>query len=99
VRATENIPLVLVGNKFDLQHLRKVTLEEGQALAQQFGCPFFETSAALRHFVDDVFHTLVREIRAGHNSRGAVAKHSTTTWRRIRSILSVVFKRKQHYPS
>ena len=27
------------------------------------GCPFIETSAAHRSHVDDVFHTLVREIR------------------------------------
>ena len=32
-------------------------------MAQQWGCPFFETSAALRHFVDDTFHGIVREIR------------------------------------
>lgn len=29
----------------------------------QFGCPFYETSAALRCNVDEVFYTLVREIR------------------------------------
>ncbi|XP_070541721.1 GTP-binding protein Rit1-like [Ptychodera flava] len=63
VRKTDDIPVVLVGNKYDLEHLRKVSKEEGEALAREFGCPFFETSAALRHFVDDVFHTLVREIR------------------------------------
>ncbi|XP_783565.2 GTP-binding protein Rit1 [Strongylocentrotus purpuratus] len=63
VRNTEDIPIVLVGNKYDLEHLRVVQPEEGHALAREFNCPFFETSAALRHFVDDVFHTLVREIR------------------------------------
>ncbi|RZC40411.1 GTP-binding protein Rit1, partial [Asbolus verrucosus] len=63
VRASEDTPLVLVGNKFDLQLQRKVTTEEGRTLARQFACPFYETSAALRTFVDDAFHTLVREIR------------------------------------
>ncbi|GJQ78506.1 putative GTP binding protein [Trypoxylus dichotomus] len=63
VRASEDTPLVLVGNKFDLQMQRKVTTEEGKSLARQFGCPFYETSAALRTYVDDAFHTLVREIR------------------------------------
>ncbi|XP_026572105.1 GTP-binding protein Rit1 [Pseudonaja textilis] len=41
----------------------KVSKDEGSALAQEFGCPFFETSAAFRYYIDDVFHTLVREIR------------------------------------
>lgn len=63
VRLTEDIPLVLVANKLDLQSQRKVTTEEGKALAMQFGCPFYETSAAIRCNVDEVFYTLVREIR------------------------------------
>ena len=32
----------------------------------QFGCSFYETSAAHRQHVDDVFHTLVRDIRQTH---------------------------------
>ena len=32
-------------------------------MARKLGCPFFETSAALRHYVDDAFHGMVREIR------------------------------------
>lgn len=32
-------------------------------MARKLGCPFFETSAALRHYVDDSFHGMVREIR------------------------------------
>jgi small GTP-binding protein len=63
VRLTEDIPLVLVANKLDLQSQRKVSTEEGKALAMQFGCHFYETSAALRCNVDEVFYTLVREIR------------------------------------
>lgn len=63
VRLTEDIPLVLVANKLDLQSQRCVSIEEGKALAMQFGCPFYETSAALRCNVDEVFYALVREIR------------------------------------
>lgn len=108
VRAGEDIPLVLVGNKFDLQPQRKVSLEEGKALARQFGCPFYETSAALRHYVDEAFHTLVREIRLKErqkmNTNGAncvdgkhhpSGKHSR--WWRLRSIFTLVFKRKRQH--
>ena len=42
---------------------RQVLHEEGTALANKFGCPYIETSAAHRKHVDDVFHTLVREIK------------------------------------
>lgn len=41
----------------------QVTTEEGRTLASQLGCPFYETSAALRHFIDEAFHALIREIR------------------------------------
>ena len=44
-------------------HQRQVSHEEGQALANKFGCPYIETSAAHRRHVDDVFHTLVGEIK------------------------------------
>lgn len=63
VRNQEDIPVVLVGNKCDLEAERKVSTEEGQALASKWDCPFHETSAALRHFVDDTFHSVVRQIR------------------------------------
>ena len=64
VRASEDVPVILVANKVDLeQTMRMVEKGEGEALAEKFGCPFYETSAAHRRHVDDVFHTLVREIR------------------------------------
>ena len=64
VRASEDVPIILVANKVDLeQTMRMVDSSEGEALAEKFGCPFYETSAAHRRHVDDVFHTLVREIR------------------------------------
>ena len=47
---------------------RRVSPEEGQTLANKFGCRFVETSAAHRRHVDDVFHTLIREIRKQHVS-------------------------------
>ena len=55
---------MLVANKVDLEQTnRAVDVREGEALAEKFNCPFYETSAAHRRHVDDVFHTLVREIR------------------------------------
>ena len=66
VRAAENVPVILVGNKVDLEASgqRRVSPEEGADLANKFGCKFLETSAAHRRHVDEVFHTLVRDIRS-----------------------------------
>ena len=64
VRASEDVPVILVANKVDLEQTnRAVDVREGEALADKFNCPFYETSAAHRRHVDDVFHSLVREIR------------------------------------
>ncbi|XP_038258821.1 GTP-binding protein Rit2 [Dermochelys coriacea] len=68
VRHTYDIPLVLVGNKIDLEEFRQVSTEEGMSLAREYSCSFFETSAALRVYIDDVFHGLVREIRRKESS-------------------------------
>ncbi|KAL0491760.1 GTP-binding protein Rit [Acrasis kona] len=60
-----NIPIVLVGNKVDLESDRRmVTKEEGEEQAKKFGesCRFFETSAKLRINVDRIFEELVRLI-------------------------------------
>ena len=63
VRNYDNVPVILVGNKSDLEKRRKVSTREGEAMAKAFGCTFYETSAALRHNVDQIYHNIVRCIR------------------------------------
>jgi GTPase KRas len=63
VKDKDYFPIILVGNKCDLENERAVSREEGQALARQFNCRFIETSAKSRVNVDNAFHDLVREIR------------------------------------
>ncbi|KAL7863209.1 hypothetical protein SRHO_G00121930 [Serrasalmus rhombeus] len=45
VKRFEKVPLILVGNKVDLESEREVAGSDGRALAQEWGCPFIETSA------------------------------------------------------
>ena len=63
VKDKDNFPMIMVGNKCDLESERQVSSEEGYRLAQSFGCPFIETSAKARTNVDKSFYDLVREIR------------------------------------
>lgn len=60
----DKVPMVLVGNKCDLEDEREVTIEEGKALAEEWGCPFMEVSAKNKIKNDDCFFDVVREIRA-----------------------------------
>jgi len=63
VKDKDRVPMVLVGNKCDLENERQVTTGEGQDLAKSYGCPFFESSAKTRINVEESFYQLVREIR------------------------------------
>ncbi|EGC38794.1 hypothetical protein DICPUDRAFT_91367 [Dictyostelium purpureum] len=63
VKDKDRVPLILVGNKCDLDHERQVSVNEGQELAKSFNCPFMETSAKSRINVEESFYSLVREIR------------------------------------
>lgn len=55
-----NIPLVLVGNKIDLEDERVVGKHQGESLARSFACTFLETSAKLQINVNEVTNFLVR---------------------------------------
>ncbi|KAI9836657.1 MAG: Ras GTPase [Sarea resinae] len=67
VKDKDYFPIIVVGNKCDLESERQVSTQEfiaeGQDLARQFGCAFIETSAKSRIHVDESFYNLVREIR------------------------------------
>ena len=67
----------------------KVSKEEGLSLAREFSCPFFETSAAYRYYIDDVFHALVREIRKKEKelvlAMEKKSKPKSSVWRRLKS--------------
>lgn len=57
-----NPPIVLVGNKSDLQDQRKVSIEEGRNLAKKYNYCFYETSAKDNINIDEVFNYLGTEI-------------------------------------
>ena len=49
-----DIPMVLVGNKNDLEDERVVGKQNGEALARSFACTFLEASAKLQVNVNEV---------------------------------------------
>jgi len=64
VKDSSTYPMVLIGNKCDLEDLRKVSTADGAELAKKFGCKFFETSAKTRLNIEESFEQLVRDIKA-----------------------------------
>ncbi|MFH4979816.1 hypothetical protein AB6A40_006525 [Gnathostoma spinigerum] len=62
VKDSDEVPMVLVGNKCDLAQ-RAVESRGVAEASRAYGIPYVETSAKTRTKVDDAFYTLVREIR------------------------------------
>ncbi|KFD49381.1 hypothetical protein M514_09744 [Trichuris suis] len=54
VKDTDEVPMILVGNKCDLEDERVVGKDQGQNLARQFNCAFLETSAKAKVNVNEV---------------------------------------------
>ncbi|KAJ5075728.1 ras gtpase-related [Anaeramoeba ignava] len=63
VKDTEDIPIVIAGNKADLQNQRVVSHDEAKAFGDSIHGPYFETSAKTNTNVDEAFFQLVREVR------------------------------------
>jgi len=64
-----HIPVVLVGNKQDLQHIeREVPATEGKQLADAWKGIFLETSAREHRQVEDIFGKIIFEIEKVHGN-------------------------------
>ncbi|MEQ2169498.1 hypothetical protein GOODEAATRI_025749 [Goodea atripinnis] len=75
-RQSENIPIILVGNKSDLVRSREVSVEV------VFDCKFIETSASLHHNVHALFEGIVRQIRLRKDSKEENARRMANCRRR-----------------
>jgi len=65
VKETENndVPIVIVGTKCDLEDQRQVLTQEGKELSERWKCLFFETSAKENINMETVFVEIVRVLR------------------------------------
>lgn len=63
IKDSENVPMVLIGNKCDLEEDRVISIDDGMNVSQQWGLvPFYETSAMYKTNVDDAFVDVVRQV-------------------------------------
>lgn len=59
----KEVPIVIIGNKGDMVHLRQVSSEEGEILAKDYECNFCEVAAADQvNEVAEAFYDLCREV-------------------------------------
>lgn len=62
IKEDNNVPMVLIGNKSDLEDDRAVPRPRAFAISREWNVPYFETSARRRANVDEAFVDLCRQI-------------------------------------
>lgn len=63
IKDSDSVPMVLIGNKCDLDEDRVLSIDDGIRVSQQWGLvPFYETSAMFKTNVDEAFVDVVRQI-------------------------------------
>lgn len=62
IKDDENVPIVICGNKADLEDQRSVPRTKGFQISQRWGAPYYEASARTRTNVDEVFIDLCRQM-------------------------------------
>ncbi|KAL5604783.1 hypothetical protein BROUX41_001876 [Berkeleyomyces rouxiae] len=62
IKDDETVPIVIVGNKSDLEDQREVSRARAFAISQEWGSPYYEASARTRTNVDEVFIDLCRQM-------------------------------------
>lgn len=77
--ADSNIVLMMAGNKSDLNHLRAVAEQDGQALAEKEGLSFLETSALEASNIERAFQTVLTEIYHIMNKKALAAEAAAAT--------------------
>ncbi|CAF1549663.1 unnamed protein product [Rotaria sp. Silwood1] len=62
--SSNELVIILLGNKLDLERTRVIPKSEGESVAAKFSCAFCETTAADDYeYVQQLFHRTVREVR------------------------------------
>ncbi|KAH6628548.1 P-loop containing nucleoside triphosphate hydrolase protein [Chaetomium tenue] len=62
IKDDEDIPIVIVGNKADLEDQRAVDRAKAFSLSQRWSAPYYEASARTRTNVDEAFIDLCRQM-------------------------------------
>lgn len=77
--ADSNIVIMMAGNKSDLNHLRAVSTDDAQGLAEREGLSFLETSALEAFNVEKAFQTILFDIYQIMSKKALAAQEAAST--------------------
>lgn len=78
VKDAETVPMVLTGNKCDLEDDRIVEKEQGESKAKEWSCSFMECSAKTRYNIDEIFDDVVGQINLAEPEKPKKKKKGCT---------------------
>lgn len=84
--AAKDVPIVLVGNKCDLDDEREIPRDEGAAYARRIGAQFLETSACTGVNVPAIFETVIRLVVAAREREANAQDANTADKRKARGL-------------
>ncbi|KAL1131892.1 hypothetical protein AAG570_011503 [Ranatra chinensis] len=87
VKDRDEFPMLMVGNKSDLEHQRIISAAEAHNVSGELRIPYIECSAKLRVNVDQAFHELVRIVRKFQASERPPLKPTHNNTKRKCNIL------------
>ncbi|CAG5131132.1 unnamed protein product, partial [Candidula unifasciata] len=94
-RANSYTPVLLLGNKLDLDHARKVYSEDVEKLRETYGCLHSEVSAAESHLmIVNSFLDLVMDAFSSVCHNGRMTKRRKSLFENVSRKLGSVFRRK-----
>jgi len=67
-KGKKEVPMMIVGNKVDLENQRQVTLADGRQFAKKLNAFFTETSAKANQNINDAFFPLARQMSSIRSS-------------------------------
>jgi len=79
IKDDENVPIVIVGNKADLEEQRAVSRPRAFSVSQQWGAPYYEASARTRSMSDGGLSWRLNVLGAGQGSADILGSQKTST--------------------
>lgn len=85
-QSSKNFPVILIGNKMEIEQGRSIKRETADCFANQNSCSFSEVSVAINN-VDALFNGLVKQIKCDRAAAVEQRKQGTTKYS-FKSFLS-----------
>ncbi|KAG0380737.1 GTP-binding protein [Mortierella sp. AD032] len=77
--ASEGVNKILIGNKCDMPDKKVISKDQGQALADEFGIKFLETSAKSNIGVEEAFYSIARYFSYSNSTKRMIDTQTNQT--------------------